>query len=112
MMNNVNGCGIEKIYHFSFTKIINFQWGRFITGIWSLSPLLFVKIVHLVVRSDLLKISNLVYDGKKIIRSLYSSLQGQTDRQTVYGGYSELAGSSFVSVKFNGLGNVLEQLTL
>jgi hypothetical protein len=36
MMNNVNGCGIEKVYHFSFTKIINFQWGRFITVIVSL----------------------------------------------------------------------------
>ena len=48
-----------------------------ITGIWSLSPLLSVKIVHLVDRSDLFKISNLVYDGKEIVRSLYSSLEGQ-----------------------------------
>ena len=46
-------------------------------GIWSLSPLLRVKIVHLVDRSDLFKISNLVYDGREIVRSLYSSLQGQ-----------------------------------
>jgi len=45
--------------------------------------------------------SNLVYDGREIVRSLYSSLQGQT----VYGGYSELAGSLFVSVKIDGLGN-------
>jgi hypothetical protein len=38
-------------------------------------------------------------------------LQGQT----VYGGYSELAGSQCISVRINGLGNcvfVWEQLTL
>jgi hypothetical protein len=66
-----------------------------ITGIGSLSPLLGVKIVYLVDRSDLFKISNFVYDGREILRSLYSSLQGQT----FYGGYSELAGSLFVGVK-------------
>ena len=70
----------------------------FVTGICCLSPLLSVKIVHLVDRSDLFKISNLVYDGRKIVTSLYSSLQGQR----VYGGYSELAGSMFVSVKIDG----------
>jgi hypothetical protein len=48
-----------------------------------------------------LKISNLVYDGKEIVRSQYSSLQGQV----VYGGYSEPAGSLFVSVKLGGLGD-------
>jgi len=79
-----------------------------ITGIGSLSPLLGVKIVHLVDRSDLFKISNLVYDGREIVRSLYSSLQGQS----VYGGYSELAGSLLVSVKTDGLGNFLEKLML
>jgi hypothetical protein len=79
----------------------------FITGIGSLNPLLGVKIVHLVDRTDLFKVSNLLYDGREIVRSLYSSLQGQT----VYGGYSELAGSLFVSVKIVGLGNFLEQLT-
>jgi len=44
--------------------------------------------------------------------SLYCSLDGE--RQTVNGGYSELAGSPFVSVKINGLGNFffLEQMTL
>jgi len=62
----------------------------------------------LVDRSDWFKISNLVYDGREILRSLYSSLQGQT----VYGGYSELAGSLFVSVKIDGLRDFLEQLTL
>jgi len=44
-------------------------------------------VVH---RTYLFKISNLVYDGREIVRSLYSSLQGQA----VYGGYSKLAGSS------------------
>ena len=75
-----------------------------ITGIWSLSPLLDAKIVHLVDRTDLFKISNLVYGGWEIVTSLYSSLQGQR----VYGGCSELAGSPFVSVKMSGLGNFLE----
>jgi hypothetical protein len=37
MVNNVNGHSIEKIYHFSFTKVINFQWGRIITVTVSLS---------------------------------------------------------------------------
>ena len=55
------------------------------------------QIVHLVDRSDLFKISNLVYNGRKTVRSLYCSLQGQTDKQTVYGGYSDLAESLFVS---------------
>ena len=73
-----------------------------------LSPLLGVKIVHLVDRTDLFQFNNLVCDGRKIVRSLYSSLQGQT----VHGGYSELAGSLFVSVKIDGLGDFLEQLML
>jgi len=42
--------------------------------------------------------------------SHYSSLEGQ--RQTIYGRYSETAGSLFVSVKINGLGHFLKQLTL
>ena len=42
-----------------------------------LSPLLGVKIVHLVDRTDLFKIGNLVYGGREIVTSLYSSLQGQ-----------------------------------
>jgi hypothetical protein len=64
--------------------------------------------LHLVDRIDQFKISNFVYDGREIIRSLYSSLQGQT----FYGEYSELVVSLFVSVKIDGLGNFLEQLTL
>jgi len=43
MMSNVNGRGIENIYHFSFAKVINFQWGRFITGIGSFSPLVSIR---------------------------------------------------------------------
>jgi hypothetical protein len=75
----LSGRGIEKIYYFSFAKVTNFQWGRFITGIWSLSPSLGVKIVHLVDMSDLFKISNLVYGGREILTSLYSSLQEQRE---------------------------------
>jgi len=56
----------------------------------------------------LFKISNLVYDGRKVVRSLYSTYR---DRE-FYSGYSELAGSKFVSVKTDSLENVLEQLTL
>ena len=33
--------------------------------------------LRLVDRSDLFEISNLVYDGREIVRSLYSSLQRQ-----------------------------------
>jgi hypothetical protein len=40
-----------------------------ITGIWSLSPLLGVKIIHLVDRTDLFKIRNLFYVGKEIVAS-------------------------------------------
>ena len=76
---------------------------------WSLSPLLGVKFVHLVDRTDVFNIINLVCGRRKIVTSLYSSLEGQ--RQAVYGRYSELAGSPLLSVKINGLGNFLEQLT-
>ena len=43
------------------------------------------QIVHLVDRSDLFKISNLVCNGRKTVRSLYCSLQGQTDRRFMVG---------------------------
>jgi len=67
------------------------------------------KIVHLVDRTHLFKISNLVYDGREIVRILNSSLE----EQAVYGGYSKLAGSSFVRVKIDGFGNFLRKgLTL
>jgi len=44
----------------------------------------------------------LVYDGREIVKSQYCSLLGQR----VYGGYSELTISMFVSVKNDGLGKV------
>jgi len=44
---NVNGRGIEKIYHFSFAEVINFQWGRFVTVIIGFI-LLVVKILYLI----------------------------------------------------------------
>ena len=56
------------------------------------------QIVHLVDRSDLFKIGNLVCNGRGTVRSLYCSLQGQT----VYGGYSDLAVSLFVKVDGSG----------
>jgi hypothetical protein len=96
MMNDVNGRSTEKIYHFSFAKVIKFSMGRFITGIWSLSPLLGVKIVRLVDSSDLFKISNLVYGGRE---NCNESVQQLTGTETVYSGYSELARSPFVNVK-------------
>ena len=63
------------------------------------------KIVYLVDRTHLFKISNLVYDRREIVRSLNSSLQ----EEAVYGGYSKLAGSSFVRVKIGGFGNFLRK---
>jgi len=56
------------------------------------------QIVHSVDRSDLFKISNLVYNGRETVSSLYCSLQGQT----VCGGYSDLEGSLFVKVDGSG----------
>jgi len=70
-----------------------------ITDIWSSGPLLDVKIIHLVDRTDLSKISNFVYGGK----GNCNKLREDRGRERVYGGYSELAGSPFVSVKINGL---------
>ena len=55
-------------------------------------------------RTDLFKISKLVYGAK--VTSLYGNLQ----KQPVYGRYSELAGWLSVSVKVENLGNFLEQL--
>ena len=50
----------------------------YITDIWSLSHLLGVKIVYLVDKRDLIKISNLVDDVREIVTSLSrSSLKGQ-----------------------------------
>ena len=63
------------------------------------------KIVYLVDKTHLFKISNLVYDRREIVRSLNSSLQ----EEAVYGGYSKPAGSSFVRVKIDGFGNFLRK---
>jgi hypothetical protein len=38
------------------------------------SPLLGVKIVHLIDRTGLFQFNNLVYDGREIVRSSYNSL--------------------------------------
>ena len=43
----------------------------------TLNPLLGVQIVHLVDRTDLFKVSNLVNGKRGIVTSLYSSLQEQ-----------------------------------
>jgi len=58
-------------------------------------------------RTDLFKISKLVYGARVIVTSLYGNLQ----KQPVYGRYRELAGWLSVSVKAENLGNFLEQLT-
>ena len=71
-----------------------------VTGLWSSSPLLSVKIGHLVDRFDLFNIRNIFYDGREIVRSLTG---------TGYGGYSW---SPNVTVKIDGLWNFSEQLTL
>ena len=55
-----------------------------ITGMWSLSILLVVKIVHLVDRTNLFKISNLVYGGSEIVTSLYSSLEGHRQLNSLW----------------------------
>jgi hypothetical protein len=70
--HKLNAIGVE-----TSLNIRQFLIRKVITGKWSLSPLLVVKIIHLVDRTDLFKISNLVYGGREILTSLYSSLQGQ-----------------------------------
>ena len=50
----------------------------YITGQWGLIYLLYVKIIHFIDRTDLLKIYNLVWGGKGILMSLSSSLAGQS----------------------------------
>jgi hypothetical protein len=77
-----------------------------ITGISSLTPLFGVEIMHLVDRTYLFKISDLVYGGNEIVTSLE-----KTDRDSLWR-VQESAESPFVSVKINGLENILKQLTL
>jgi hypothetical protein len=50
---------------------------RTIAITFSLNFLLGVNIIHLIDRTGLFKISNLVLGGKEIVTSLYSSLEGQ-----------------------------------
>ena len=71
---------------------------------WSLIPLLDVKIIHLVDMTDLFKnyYFSLGWKGN------CNKPREDRQREIVYGGYSELAGSSFVNVKINGLGKFLE----
>ena len=64
------------------------------------------KLHNWVDRTDLFKISKLVYVARVIVTSLYGKLQ----KQTVYGRYSELAGRLSVNVKVENLGNFLGQL--
>ena len=66
------------------------------TGVWCLIPLLGVKILRLVDRTYLFKISNLVYDGREIVMNLCRRLEKterdslwQVQKETVYGGYRE-----------------------
>jgi hypothetical protein len=61
----------------------------------------------------LFKTNNFVEGGKDIVKSLYSSLEKTErgrERERVYCGYSEQAGSPFISVKIYGLVNFLEHL--
>jgi hypothetical protein len=51
-----------------------------INVIFSLNFLLVIKIIHLIDRTDLFKIGNLVLDGKEILTSLYSRLKTQRER--------------------------------
>ena len=56
MINNVSGRGIEKIYKFSFAEVINIQWGRIMTVIFTLKFLLGVKVIHLIDMTGFFKI--------------------------------------------------------
>ena len=58
-------------------------------------------------RTELFKISKLVYGARLIVTSLYGNLQ----KHPVYGRYREMAGWLSASVKVERLGNFLEQLT-
>jgi len=101
--------GEISLYPYGYPTNKGRSFSELITSIWSSSPLLVVKIIHLVDKTDLFIIGNLVYGGREVVTSLYSSFTGTG---TVYGEYSELACSLFVSVKIDGLGNFLEKLTL
>jgi len=57
-------------------------------------------------RTDLLKISKLVYGARVIVTSLYGNLQ----KQPVYGRYREMAGWLSVSVRVENLGKLFETI--
>jgi hypothetical protein len=60
--------------------VTNYQTGHHIlTGIWSLIILLGVKIIHLVDRTNLFKISNLVQGGKETNESVSQLGGAETD---------------------------------
>ena len=50
---------------------------KIITVIFSLNILLGVKVVHLIIATDLFKISNSIIGGKALVTCSYSSLQRQ-----------------------------------
>ena len=60
--------GSKSLYRLSYPAHLNLFLG--------------VKITHLVERTDLLKINNLILGGKEIVMSLYSRLEGQRERET------------------------------
>jgi len=66
-----------RLHKYCIYSILNVSVQYIITGIWSLIPLLVVKILHLVDSTDLFKISSVVWGGKEIVTSQYSSLEGQ-----------------------------------
>jgi hypothetical protein len=49
-----------------------------------LSSLLGVKLVHFLDKTDLFEISNLFYGGREIVTSLYNSLQGQRELDSLW----------------------------
>jgi len=62
---------------YRYSSVRNRSLLALITSMGSLSLLFGVKIVHLVDKSDLFKIGNLVYGGREIVTSLYRSLEEQ-----------------------------------
>ena len=65
--NDISTAGSYTAYDRSYNRYVEFK------------SIIRCQIVHLVDRSDLFKISNSVCNGMETVRSLYCSLQGQTD---------------------------------
>jgi hypothetical protein len=73
------------IYIHIYTYILFiYTWIHTVTGIGCLIPLLAVKIIRLLEKSDLFKISNLVYDERENIRSQNSSLDGKKKKKNLW----------------------------